>query len=729
MLTLFKNLKLGVKLSLGFGLVLVLTAIIAVIGYMGIERVLYRAQTEDMVAQLATFTLEARQHEKNFIIRGDARYIEEVRQRIDTISETARATRERLYDPADQQRIDRILNYQQNYFKAFEAYVSATQRQNEATTQMIEQGRVMQALINSLIEIERQRFGAWAVRQTTTGTEADAFATDDNATSVEELNQNRADVNTLMRLLMAARVHEKNFIIREDPDLIPEMRSTVEEIRSLLNALKARQRDASYIATINEVTTTLARYEETFSRYTRLETEQNDAEREMIAMAQQLLMASNEISNLQQERMTHEGHRAENIMLISALAAILFGILAAFFITRLITVPVMSAVTSLKRIADGDLDTEVKSNSNDEIGQLMQALAYMVENLRRIVSEVRSATELVFTASGEISAGNADLSQRTEEQASSLEETASSMEQMTATVKQNADNAQQANQLALRARDTAEQGGQVVANTVSAMSEINQSSSKIADIISVIDEIAFQTNLLALNAAVEAARAGEQGRGFAVVAGEVRNLAQRSAEAAKEIKKLIQDSVAKVEQGSELVNESGTRLEEIVQAVKRVTDIVSEIAAASQEQATGVEEVNKAVMQMDTVTQQNAALVEEAASASRSLADQSAKLREAMEFFKLELVAQHNQGHAPPTTRQHQAQAPKAKTQSAKSQSASKPAGSATQKTAAHATARPATTSKAMAPSKTQALKPAPKLTPKPVSKPQQEDDDEWTEF
>ncbi|HXC58706.1 MAG TPA: methyl-accepting chemotaxis protein [Steroidobacteraceae bacterium] len=259
----------------------------------------------------------------------------------------------------------------------------------------------------------------------------------------------------------------------------------------------------------------------------------------------------------------------------------------------------------------------------------------LTENMAALVSQVKSAASEVSRGADEISQGNANLSQRTEEQASSLEETASSMEEMTSTVKQNADNAGQASQLAVAARDQAEKGGAVVAKAVKAMSDINDASKKIADIIGVIDEIAFQTNLLALNAAVEAARAGEQGRGFAVVASEVRNLAGRSATAAKEIKALIQDSVRKVDEGSNLVTQSGSTLEQIVSSVKKVTDIVAEIAAASNEQSAGIEQVNKAVMQLDELTQQNAALVEEASAASQAMAEQARGLNDSMQRYRV----------------------------------------------------------------------------------------------
>jgi len=291
-------------------------------------------------------------------------------------------------------------------------------------------------------------------------------------------------------------------------------------------------------------------------------------------------------------------------------------------------------------IIAGQLDSRIPtSGKKGFLEVLAKGINQLADNMGETVAKVTASAALVTRGAEEISQGNADLSQRTEEQASSLEETASSMEQMTATVKQNADNAGQANQLAAAARDQAEKGGAVVAKAVRAMADINESSKKIADIISVIDEIAFQTNLLALNAAVEAARAGEQGRGFAVVASEVRNLAGRSATAAKEIKDLIQDSSKKVEEGSSLVAQSGHTLEQLVSAVKKVSDIIGEIAAASQEQSAGIDQVNKAVMQLDEMTQQNSALVEEATAASQSMADQARSLSEMMSKYKVTAAA------------------------------------------------------------------------------------------
>lgn len=293
-------------------------------------------------------------------------------------------------------------------------------------------------------------------------------------------------------------------------------------------------------------------------------------------------------------------------------------------------------VRVLSAIAAGNLTETIEGDYQGTFGQLKQDANTTVAKLTEVVGNIQASSGSVKVGADEISQGNANLSQRTEEQAASLEETASSMEEMTSTVRQNADNAGQANQLAQAAREQAEKGGTVVSHAVQAMSEINASSKKISDIIGVIDEIAFQTNLLALNASVEAARAGDQGRGFAVVASEVRNLAGRSAKAAKEIKDLIEDSGRKVDDGSRLVNESGEMLEEIVNGVKKVTDIVGEISAASQEQSAGIDEVNKAIMQMDEMTQQNAALVEQAAAASESLGEQADDLNQMMTFFTVD---------------------------------------------------------------------------------------------
>ncbi|MCP1576709.1 methyl-accepting chemotaxis protein [Herbaspirillum rubrisubalbicans] len=327
-------------------------------------------------------------------------------------------------------------------------------------------------------------------------------------------------------------------------------------------------------------------------------------------------------------------------LIIGGIISVLLAMLLAWWLSNNITRPLAVAVRLARQVAGGDLSARIEVTSRDETGELLAALRDMNASLVRIVSGVRRGTDMIATASSQIASGNLDLSSRTEQQASSLEETASSMEELTSTVQQNSANARQASLMAQAASDIASSGGGVVSRVVQTMDEINASSRKIVDIISVIDGIAFQTNILALNAAVEAARAGEQGRGFAVVATEVRSLAQRSAAAAKEIKALISDSVAKVESGSVLVNEAGDTMREIVDSVQRVTNMINEISAAGEEQRSGIEQVSQAVGQMDQVTQQNAALVEQAAAASQSLQEQAQELAQAVSIFRLDAQAE-----------------------------------------------------------------------------------------
>ncbi|HEF0076893.1 MULTISPECIES: methyl-accepting chemotaxis protein [Citrobacter] len=330
-------------------------------------------------------------------------------------------------------------------------------------------------------------------------------------------------------------------------------------------------------------------------------------------------------------------------VLACVLITVLAAIVAVWFGIKLSLIsPMNRLIDSIRHIASGDLVKRIDVEGSNEIGQLAESLRHMQGELMNTVGDVRNGANAIYSGASEIAMGNNDLSSRTEQQAASLEETAASMEQLTATVKQNAENARQASHLALSASETAQKGGKVVDNVVQTMRDIASSSQKIADIISVIDGIAFQTNILALNAAVEAARAGEQGRGFAVVAGEVRNLAQRSAQAAREIKSLIEDSVSRVDVGSTLVESAGETMDEIVNAVTRVTDIMGEIASASDEQSRGIDQVGLAVAEMDRVTQQNASLVEESAAAAAALEEQASRLTQAVAVFRI----QHDQQRA-----------------------------------------------------------------------------------
>jgi methyl-accepting chemotaxis protein len=340
---------------------------------------------------------------------------------------------------------------------------------------------------------------------------------------------------------------------------------------------------------------------------------------------------------------------AMHLGVAALIVAIAIALAVSGFIVRAVTAGLRSLLCVIARMTNGEIGRKIEIESHDEFGQLLMQLRELDRKLASIVTSVHGSADSVGTAARELSQGNDDLSQRTQEQAAALEETASSMEEMASTVKQNADNVRTASQLSISARTQADRGGGVLQKAVNSMEEINESSRKIADIVGVVDEIAFQTNLLALNAAVEAARAGEQGRGFAVVASEVRNLAQRSSAAAKEIKTLIHSSVDRVKAGSELVGESGRTMQEITLSVRKLTDIVAEISAATDEQARSIEEVNRAVAQIDSVTQQNAALVEQAAAASKSMEHRTTQLLGEVGFFKTSTAASSSRHSSPQT--------------------------------------------------------------------------------
>ncbi|ACS86253.1 methyl-accepting chemotaxis protein [Musicola paradisiaca] len=364
-------------------------------------------------------------------------------------------------------------------------------------------------------------------------------------------------------------------------------------------------------------------------------TTMNNVQRQYREQVRQLVDYQDDIMHSMVDEMTDSYTQTRALLLfISALSAIA-GCIIAWLITRSVTHPLQQALTVANSVAQGDLTTRIVTKGNDETGQLLAALARMNDSLRHIVSQVRDGAETIATAASQIAAGNQDLSARTEEQASSLEQTASSMEQLTSTVKNTADNTQQATQIADKATDTAKHSSDVMASVTQRMRGIRESSQRMAEIISVIDSIAFQTNILALNAAVEAARAGEQGRGFAVVASEVRSLAQRSATAAREIKDLIDDSVGKIQDGMQLVDTAETTMTGLVEHVQDVNSIIGEISQASREQSDGINQINLAVGQIDTTTQQNAALVEESAAAALSLQAQADALTQTVNTFKL----------------------------------------------------------------------------------------------
>ncbi len=459
----------------------------------------------------------------------------------------------------------------------------------------------------------------------------------------------------LYRVMESAR-HTRNMLIVDDAATIKaEVDAVMDDKKAraeFMEKLKATVITPAGVAALQAVIDKRAAYTPSEDAYLKLVlagdmvaarqmllTSMRPAQLEYIAALRKFIEVQKGVIGDSQREAASEYATARNLMVGSSIAALIVaaacGVLLTRSLVRQIGAEPAEVMAAADRIASGDLASDIALRAGDT-SSILYSMKRMRDSLSSIVGNVRSGTETIASAASEIAAGSQDLSSRTEEQASSLEETASSMEEMTSTVKQNADNARQANALAALASEHAVKGGTVVTQVVQTMGEINESSRKIVDIISVIDGIAFQTNILALNAAVEAARAGEQGRGFAVVASEVRNLAQRSASAAKEIKQLIGDSVEKVEFGSKLVDEAGSTMDDVVASVQKVANILGDIGAASGEQESGIEQINGAIGQMDSVTQQNAALVEEAAASAEAMQQQAAQLAELVAVFKLQ---------------------------------------------------------------------------------------------
>ncbi|MFO1371961.1 MAG: methyl-accepting chemotaxis protein [Candidatus Competibacteraceae bacterium] len=560
-------------------------------------------QTDILLYQIEVAVLLARRHEKDFLLRGQPEYLDKHHQ---------------------------IMTSLQAYIQNFK-----TRAENDEQRHLVEQMDIQ-------LQTYTQRFGEMAKGMTTLGLDADSGLLGELRTAAHNLEaifrQYGDSVMELAHSLLLMRRHEKDYLARNQDEYVTKMNAEITRFGILMEGSRLQPDDKATVATH------LVNYQRIFARIVEVKalvTQETAAFRNAIHALDPLLEALRQNWNqtFASNRSRIEAQRTQiTLLFFSSLVGV--GITVALVLSllaRSIMRPIggepaeMAALTS--QIAHGNLTVHF-TDTGRETG-VYAAMKTMAGQLKVIVGDVIHAADQVNNAASEIAQGSDDLAQRTEEQASALEETASSMEELTATVKQSAENAAQANRLAGIAHSQAEQSGEVVNRSISAMQAIHRSSRKIADIIGVIDEIAFQTNLLALNAAVEAARAGEQGRGFAVVASEVRKLAQRSAEAAKEIKALITDSVATVEEGNHLVDTAGKRLQEIIVSVKKVSDIIAEIAAASREQASGIEQVNKAILQLDQTTQQNAALVEETAAASQAMKDQAVNLQQLISFFKL----------------------------------------------------------------------------------------------
>ncbi|MGO4745966.1 methyl-accepting chemotaxis protein [Serratia quinivorans] len=597
----FVHLTVGKKLGLGFGLMLLLTAIIAGTGAQYLHIIESRADRIDFSNRLNDEINQAKYNRALFGQTYKPEYLKNNRTNIENAVKMINQGQDLDWDPQsrkDLQRLVALIGRYQQQQNAFEKAVAAKDA--------VRQSWNMSEVQDSLNQVERQL---------THGDLQLAFI---------QLNQK----------LTLVRYGARGLLLSLNSKSEAPLMTAIDDARSAANALSQRLNDAQR-PLLQPLLIALDDYKNRIEAYLPAYQQEQKISQQLGSSAQEIGTLVNAFMQDELTQIHNDINTAQLQMGITTLIAIIAGLLIAWRITLQITRPLQSTLALAERIASGDLRQAQASTRRDELGQLLNAVAIMSQNLRDMIEKIQMGVSQVSTAAAEIAAGNTDLSSRTEQQAAAVEETAASMEQLTATVKQNAENAHHANQLATDASQTAQQGGKLVENVVSTMRDISSSSQRIAEITTLINGIAFQTNILALNAAVEAARAGEQGRGFSVVASEVRNLAQRSAQAAKEIEGLITESVSRVQTGTTLVENTGNTMEQIVLSVTHVRDIMAEIAAASDEQTRGIAQIGQAIVEMDHTTQQNAALVEESAAAADSLEEQAEMLLQSVSVFRL----------------------------------------------------------------------------------------------
>ncbi|HGM5491272.1 TPA: methyl-accepting chemotaxis protein [Serratia fonticola] len=597
----FVHLTVGKKLGLGFSLMLILAIIIAGTGITYLNLIESRSNRIDFSYQLTGEISQAKYTRAMFSQKYDVGYLERNRKHIENALQLTAHAQGLDWDTQSRKDLELLVVLLGNYEQQQKLFAKAV-----ADKDAVRASWNMSEVQDSLSQVERQ------------------LGTADLQLAFIQLNQK----------LTLIRYYARGLVLTPDHESEKPLISAIDDALSAANTISQRLNE-SQRPLLQPLLSVLDEYKGHIEAY--LPAYENE-----LAIGKKLGGYADEIGTLVNNFMKDELMQTHNNidtaqwqMGITTAIAILAGLLVSWRITLQITRPLHSTLELAERIAKGDLRQAQTSTRRDELGQLLNAVAAMSQNLRDMIEKIQMGVSQVSTAAGEIAAGNTDLSSRTEQQAAAVEETAASMEQLTATVKQNADNAHHANQLATDASQTAQQGGKLVSNVVSTMRDISNSSQRIAEITTLINGIAFQTNILALNAAVEAARAGEQGRGFSVVASEVRNLAQRSAQAAKEIEGLITESVNRVQSGTALVEDTGNTMEQIVRSVTHVRDIMAEIAAASDEQTRGIAQIGQAIVEMDHTTQQNAALVEESAAAADSLEEQAEMLLQSVAVFRL----------------------------------------------------------------------------------------------